>query len=187
MVFIKNLFRKTVKIKYSDNLIPDLIQEKNKRIDLRVFDIYTYIEENAKDEHGGFHKRPSKDKVKIDWRRDEEGKEYIELCHRKKIFFDLGIVVEMPEGYEAEITPRSGLYGNHGLILTNSVGVIDNDYKGEKDVWGAVCKKEFFSRIYRYERLFQCKIVKNMELFNLVEVKKMSSKSRGGYGSTGKM
>ena len=47
----------------------------------------------------------------------------------------LGISVELPERYEAHIAPRSSTFKNWGIIQTNSVGIIDNSYCGDNDIW----------------------------------------------------
>ena len=49
------------------------------------------------------------------------------------IKFGLGVAMELPKGHEAEIRPRSSTFKNYGLIQTNSVGTIDNSYKGDND------------------------------------------------------
>lgn len=47
----------------------------------------------------------------------------------------LGVAMELPEGYEAHVVPRSSTYKNFGIIQTNSMGVIDEAYKGDDDFW----------------------------------------------------
>ncbi|MCG6536550.1 MAG: dUTP diphosphatase, partial [Syntrophales bacterium LBB04] len=58
-----------------------------------------------------------------------DGQETIEPGHRRII--PTGIAVAVPEGYEAEIRPRSGLAARHGVTLVNAPGTIDADYRGE--------------------------------------------------------
>lgn len=50
---------------------------------------------------------------------------------------NLGVAMQLPEGYEAQVLPRSSLFKNYGVILCNSMGIIDNSYKGENDWWMA--------------------------------------------------
>ena len=47
----------------------------------------------------------------------------------------LGIAMKLPEGYEAHVVPRSSTFKNFGVIMTNSVGIIDNSYCGDGDQW----------------------------------------------------
>lgn len=47
----------------------------------------------------------------------------------------LGVAMELPEGYEAHVVPRSSTYKHFGIIQTNSMGVIDESYKGDNDFW----------------------------------------------------
>ena len=48
----------------------------------------------------------------------------------------LGVSIKLPEGYEAHIVPRSSTYKNWGIIQANHMGVIDNSYSGDDDIWG---------------------------------------------------
>jgi len=59
----------------------------------------------------------------------------------REVLFDykvipLGVAVQLPDGFEAVIAPRSSLFKKTGLLQANSVGVIDNSYSGDNDVWG---------------------------------------------------
>lgn len=98
---------------------------------------------------------------------------------------DLGVAMELPEGYEAIIAPRSSTFKNYGLMLTNSIGVIDNSYSGNDDIW----KAEFIALkngiLKRYDRILQFRIQKNQPKVELIEVEELIGENRGGYGSTG--
>jgi dUTP pyrophosphatase len=157
-----------VKIKYHNQNMPKLFWEENKRIDLRIYKVY-------------FFQPQTKEKIEKQW---IDGR--MNLQANTNYFFDLGVSLELPAGYEAEITPRSGTYAKHGLILTNSPGIIDNDYKGDNDNWKALCYCTFDTTIEQFERLFQFKIVKNMHKINFKEVDLLGNANRGGYGSTGR-
>jgi len=113
------------------------------------------------------------------------------------IFVSLGIAMHLPKGYEAIITPRSSLFKNKGVILTNSIGIIDNSYCGESDIWGANLLCTRIERINEGERILQFRIQLSQKasvfqklkwLFSskikFVEVNKLQCESRGGFGST---
>jgi len=96
----------------------------------------------------------------------------------------LGISVELPEGYEAIIAPRSSLSLRKGILLANGIGVIDNDYCGDDDIWGFVA---YFSRhtyLKTFERIAQFRIIRNMPEIYLDYVEELNNKSRGGFGSS---
>lgn len=97
----------------------------------------------------------------------------------------LGVSMELPKGYEANIVPRSSTFKKWGVIQANSYGVIDNDYCGENDVWGfpAVALRE--TDIKKGDRICQFRINKVMEPVEFVEVEHLDGASRGGFGSTG--
>jgi len=98
----------------------------------------------------------------------------------------LGVSMQLPKGYEAHIRPRSSTFSNFGVLLTNSVGVIDNSYCGDYDVWKAEFVALRSGEIKKYDRLVQFRIVKNQPEIDFIEVESLENPNRGGYGSTGK-
>lgn len=98
----------------------------------------------------------------------------------------LGVGMILPKGWEAHIAPRSSTFRKYGILLTNSVGVIDNTYSGNDDEWLAevYATKDIF--IPYGERLFQFRVIKNQPKIEFVEVEKLNDKNRGGFGSTGR-
>ena len=99
----------------------------------------------------------------------------------------LNVVIETPKGYGLFLFARSSLSLKKGLMLSNGVGVVDWDYSGEDDEINVsllnFTKKTV--KIEKGERLAQGIFIKSGQA-KFKEVKKMSSKSRGGFGSTGK-
>lgn len=97
----------------------------------------------------------------------------------------LGVSMKMPEGYYAHIVPRSSAYKNFGVLMTNSMGVIENDYSGDGDVWGfpALAMRETI--IPRGTRLCQFRLFKSAEPVEFVQVEHLDGPDRGGFGSTG--
>lgn len=104
----------------------------------------------------------------------------------------LGVSMKLPEGYEAHVLPRSSTFKKYGIIMTNSMGIIDNSYCGDEDVWRfpALCLKgkeygEFYTKINKGERIAQFRIVKKQPEIEFVEVEHLDGENRGGFGSTG--
>lgn len=109
--------------------------------------------------------------------------------------FSLGVSMELPKGYEAIVAPRSSTFKNYGIILVNSIGVIDNSYNGTGDVWRylAYCVKGNYIKngvlgayIKKNDRICQFRILKNQPDIEFVEVDELNPVDRNGIGSTGK-
>ena len=96
-----------------------------------------------------------------------------------------GLFIELPEGYEAQIRPRSGLAAKKGIGLVNSPGTIDADYRGEIGVIVVNLSNEDFT-IEKGERIAQMVIAKH-EVASWQEVESLNESDRGsgGFGSTG--
>lgn len=97
----------------------------------------------------------------------------------------LGVGMILPDGYEAHIAPRSSTFKKYGILLTNSVGVIDHSYNGDNDEWLADVYAVRDTFIPFNERFLQFRIMPVMGEVGLKEVEKLNDKDRGGYGSTG--
>lgn len=98
---------------------------------------------------------------------------------------NLGVSIEIPEGYEAHLAPRSSTFKNFGLIQTNSIGVIDNSYCGEKDIWKMPVYATRDVDIHVNDRICQFRIIEKQPLIEFEEVEHMTGPDRGGFGSTG--
>ena len=96
-----------------------------------------------------------------------------------------GLRFEIPEGYEGQVRPRSGLAAKHGVTLLNSPGTIDSDYRGEVLVILINLGKEKFT-VQRGDRVAQI-IFAPCERAELTETDEIadSERSSGGFGSTG--
>ena len=96
-----------------------------------------------------------------------------------------GLVFELPEGYEAQVRPRSGLALKHGVTVLNSPGTIDADYRGEVQVVLINHSDEPF-RIARGDRIAQV-VIAPVTCVEIAEVTDVSETARGagGFGSTG--
>mgnify|MGYP001567158588 FL=1 len=96
-----------------------------------------------------------------------------------------GLSFEIPEGYEIQVRPKSGLALNHGLTILNTPGTIDSGYRGE------ICVILFNTsdkdyQVKKGEKIAQI-VLKKVELMDIEEVNELSDSSRGqgGFGSTG--
>lgn len=99
------------------------------------------------------------------------------------LLIKLGIATELPAGYEAIVAPRSSTFKNYGFILTNSIGVIDNTYRGE---WLAMVYCTRDGMINCNERFLQFRIQKQQEIeIEIVNELSETERGSGGYGSTG--
>jgi len=164
----KNL---TIKILKIDPNLPDLEKIKiGNWIDLRVSFIIDV--ENKK---------------QINWLYDDVNKiNYVYLEKNIHYLMKLGFACKLPDGYEGRILPRSSTFKNWGILLTNSMGIIDNSYSGNSDEYIT----SFFStkevKIVQYERIVQFRIEKIMPEINIEYVTFLDDKNRNGFGSTGK-
>ncbi|ADL68914.1 dUTP diphosphatase [Thermoanaerobacterium thermosaccharolyticum] len=98
---------------------------------------------------------------------------------------ETGIMIQLPEGYEAQIRPRSGLALKNGITMLNSPGTIDSDYRGEiKLIIINLGKSDFI--VKRGLRIAQM-IINKVELPEILEVSKLDDTERGenGFGHTG--
>ena len=98
----------------------------------------------------------------------------------------LGISMQLPEGYEAIIAPRSSTFKKWRILQTNSFGVIDNSYSGDNDIWGMPVYAVEDTYIQENDRICQFRIVKKQPSIKFNVVDKLLNKNRGGFGSTGK-
>lgn len=97
-----------------------------------------------------------------------------------------GLFVEIPEGYEAQIRPRSGLALKKGITILNSPGTIDADYRGEIGVILINLSSEEFV-ISNGERICQMVVARHEKVeWKLSEVLEETSRGEGGFGHTGK-
>lgn len=113
-------------------------------------------------------------------------------------YIPLGIAVELPKGFEATILSRSSSPKKLGLAVPHGMGLVDNSYCGEEDEWKYVCTTMRTTSIEKGDKICQFRIRLSQKatiwqklkwLFSsgvkLVEVDSLSSKNRGGLGSTG--
>lgn len=112
--------------------------------------------------------------------------ENIELEPKAMDFISLGISIKLPKDHVGLLVPRSSTYKKYGLLLANSVGVIDEDFCGNDDILKACFINAATEKvkINKGDRLCQLLIIPYTRC-NIIETENLSDDSRGGFGSTG--
>lgn len=121
---------------------------------------------------------------------------FVRLNERAMI--PLGFALELPEGWEGHLAPRSSTFKTWGIIQTNSVGVVDDTYIGDNDQWHmpVYCLQakdvevidgveEKGAWIRKGNKIGQFRIMEVMPEFELEEVECFGNEDRGGFGTTG--
>ena len=98
----------------------------------------------------------------------------------------LGVSMKLPEGYEAHIVPRSSTFKNWGIIQTNHMGVIDNSYSGNNDIWRFPALAMRDTKICKNDRICQFRIMKKQDKLNFMTVDELDDVDRGGFGTSGR-
>ena len=98
----------------------------------------------------------------------------------------LGVAIALPDGYEAHIAPRSSTFRNYGILQTNSVGVVDNAYRGDADEWMFPAYATRDVTIDKGARICQFRVMRNQPALTFRAVETLPGPNRGGFGSTGK-
>lgn len=123
--------------------------------------------------------------VKGDW-IDLRAASKVELKAGEFKLIPLGVAMQLPEGYEAHIVPRSSTYKNFGIIQTNSMGIVDETYCGDNDQWFFPAYALRDTVIEVNDRICQFRIMKHQPEIEFEVVKTLGNEDRGGIGSTGK-
>jgi len=121
---------------------------------------------------------------KSDW-IDLRAAEEVELKAGEFKLIHLGVAMQLPEGYEAHIVPRSSTFKKWGIIQTNHCGIVDNTYCGPNDWWRMPVFALRDTKIEVNDRICQFRIQKNQPTLVFNEVEEMEADNRGGFGSTG--
>ena len=118
----------------------------------------------------------------------------------ERVMIPLGVAMELPEGYEAHLAPRSSTFKTWGIIQTNSVGVVDHSFMGDNDQWHmpVYCLegKEYTTKVTGYTRvkgtwihkgdkIAQFRIMEIQPEIEFEEVEHLGNADRNGFGSTG--
>ena len=141
------------------------------------------------------------EKIKIKYHTDEieklryiDGKsDFIDLRAAEDVelkagdfkLISLGVSMELPKGYEAHIVPRSSTFKTWGIIQTNSMGVIDESYCGDNDIWKMPVYATRDTIIHKNDRICQFRIMEHQPTIEFDEVEHLDNADRKGIGSTG--
>jgi dUTP pyrophosphatase len=116
---------------------------------------------------------------------DLRAAEDVNMLANSFAFINLGVSMKLPDGYEAHLVPRSSTYKKYGILQVNGMGIIDNTYCGDMDIWMMPVYATRATYIPRNDRICQFRIMKIQPPVTFTEVEFMEDKSRGGFGSTG--
>jgi len=120
----------------------------------------------------------------MDLRANIEASVLLKPLERKLV--PTGLFIELPEGFEAQIRPRSGLAYKHGISIVNAPGTIDADYRGEIGVLLVNLSDQVFE-INPGDRIAQMVVARHEKVeWQQVESLTETSRGEGGYGHTGK-
>lgn len=122
---------------------------------------------------------------KSDW-VDLRAAEEVSLKAGEFRLIPLGVVLELPKGYEALVVPRSSTFKNFGILQVNSMGIIDECYCGDNDQWRMPALAVRDTVIHVNDRICQFRIVEHQPELVFQEVEELGNADRGGFGSTGK-
>ena len=112
--------------------------------------------------------------------------EPLTIAPLQRVLVPTGLYIALPEGYEAQIRPRSGLAAKHGITVLNSPGTIDADYRGEIKVILVNLSDTSFE-ILPGERIAQMVISRHEKVeWEMAESLEETARGEGGFGSTGK-
>ena len=123
---------------------------------------------------------------KSDW-IDLRASEEVTMKKGEFKLIPLGVAMELPEGYEAHIVPRSSTFKNFGILQTNHCGIIDQSYCGDNDMWRMPALAVRDTVIHVNDRICQFRIMKNQPVLQFEQVEHLGNSDRGGFGSTGRV
>lgn len=124
----------------------------------------------------------------------KDGSDWIDLRSAKTMeikkgewaLIPLGVAMKLPSKYEAHLAPRSSTFKNYGLIVANSIGIIDESYCGNDDQWMLSVYATRDTVVNLNDRICQFRIIKKQPHIYFNKVNYLFNKNRDGFGSTGK-
>lgn len=122
---------------------------------------------------------------KSDW-IDLRAKETVSLKKGELFYLPLGVAIELPEGYEAIVAPRSSTPKNFFVLQANSIGIIDESFRGDNDEWKLPVYAIRDTDIEKGERVCQFRIIEHQPELEFEVVDHLGNEDRGGWGTSGK-
>ena len=116
---------------------------------------------------------------------DLRSAENVELKAGDFKLISLGVSMELPKGYEAHIVPRSSTFKTWGIIQTNSMGIVDESYRSDSDIWKMPVYATRDTVIHKNDRICQFRIMEHQPTIEFEEVDILDNKNRNGFGSSG--
>ena len=117
---------------------------------------------------------------------DLRAAEDVELKAGEFKLISLGVSMELPKGYEAHVVPRSSTFKTWGILQANSIGIIDESYCGDNDIWKMPVYATRDTTIHKNDRICQFRIEKHQPTIKFEEVDTLGNEDRSGFGSSGK-
>lgn len=128
---------------------------------------------------------PKIEKIKVGNWIDLRAAKDVVLKQFEYALIPLGVAMQLPRGFEANIAPRSSTFKNFGILQTNHFGVVDNSYCGNNDQWFFPALAMRDTEIKKGDRICQFRINRVMPKVQFIEVETLENEDRGGHGSTG--
>ena len=171
----KQVIHKDYDIVASNGLsVQDIEESDTLNVRVKFFDKELYAGDNTLQRIG----------EKSDW-IDLRAREDIYLKKGETYYIPLGVAIELPQGYEAHVVPRSSTFKKWGIIQTNSIGIIDESYCGDNDEWCMPVIAVRPTYIHRGDRVCQFRVMKHQPKINFEVVDILGNPDRNGFGSTG--
>ena len=170
----EQVLHKDYDLKVRDNLTTVESEDISLKIRCKFFDKTVYPD--------GLQKIGGNRSDWIDLRAAED----VTLKKGEVYYIPLGVAIELPKGYEALVAPRSSTPKNFFVIMANSIGVIDETFRGDNDQWCMPAYAIQDTEIKKGERVCQFRIIEHQPEIEFEVVDHLGNKDRGGWGTSGK-
>ena len=170
----EQVLHKDYDLKVRDNLTTVESEDISLKIRCKFFDKTVYPD--------GLQKIGGKRSDWIDLRAAED----VTLEKGRLYSIPLGVAIELPTGYEALVAPRSSTPKNFFVLMANSIGVIDETFRGDNDQWCMPAYAIQDTEIKKGERICQFRIIEHQPEIEFEVVDHLGNEDRGGWGTSGK-
>ena len=170
----EQVLHKDYDLKVRDNLTTVESEDISLKIRCKFFDKTVYPD--------GLQKIGGNRSDWIDLRAAED----VTLKKGEVYYIPLGVAIELPKGYEALVAPRSSTPKNFFVIMANSIGVIDETFRGDNDQWCMPAYAIQDTEIKKGERVCQFRIIEHQPEIEFEVVDCLDNEDRGGWGTSGK-